>query len=303
MPVDRLRVDRLVGRDEHEAPRAELDRRLRDDARGEDVVPDRLERVRLQQRDVLVRSRVEDDRGLVALEDLAHLRPALAVAEHRHRRCEAALVHELALDLEQARLPLLDEHEPLGAEPCDLAAELRADRAAGACHQHCLVAHIRGACLLYRADLPGEVALAGDQLIEAWQRLDRDVALARHVHDPLAHLAGRGRDRDQHLVGLVVAEDPRQVGGRSEHTDAVDTQVPLARVVVDQADRRVAELPVALELPDHELARVAGARDEHLLAPRDQGRSRPLDQRTREQARARDEPEEEQPVEDRDRPR
>ena len=83
----------------------------------------------------------------------------------------------------------------------------------------------------------------------------------------------------------------------------MDTQVPLARVVVDQADRRVAELPVALELPDHELAGVAGARDEHLLAPRDQGRSRPLDQRAREQARARDEPEEEQPVEDRDRPR
>ena len=80
-----------------------------------------------------------------------------------------------------------------------------------------------------------------------------------------------------------------QLVGRAEHADAVDAQVLLARVVVDQADRRVAELAVALHLPDHELARVAGADDQHLLAARDEPTgARALDHAAREQPRAGD---------------
>ena len=52
---------------------------------------------------------------------------------------------------------------------------------------------------------------------------------------------GRGRDRDQHLVRAVVAQEARQLVRRPEHADAVDAQVLLARVVVDEADRRGAE--------------------------------------------------------------
>ena len=74
----------------------------------------------------------------------------------------------------------------------------------------------------------------------------------------------------------------------------------LARVVVDEPDRRVRELPVALHLAHHQLARVAGADDQHLLAARDDPRARPLDQRAREEPRARDEREQEQEVERRD---
>ena len=70
----RLRVHRLVGRDEHEALDPELDGDLGDHLRRERVVAHRLERVRLHQRHVLVRGRVEDDRRRVALEDAAHAR-------------------------------------------------------------------------------------------------------------------------------------------------------------------------------------------------------------------------------------
>ena len=57
--------------------------------------------------------------------------------------------------------------------------------------------------------------------------------------------------------------------GRAEHTDAVDAEVALARVVVDEADRRVGQPPVALHLADEQLPGVARTDDEHLLAARD----------------------------------
>jgi hypothetical protein len=49
--------------------------------------------------------------------------------------------------------------------------------------------------------------------------------------------AGGGRDRDQHLVRAVVAQDVGELVGRAEDAHAVDAEVLLARVVVDQADR------------------------------------------------------------------
>ena len=58
------------------------------------------------QRDVLVGRGVEDDRRAVLLEDLAHLRRVARVGEHGGRRVEAALVDELALDLEEPGSPL-----------------------------------------------------------------------------------------------------------------------------------------------------------------------------------------------------
>ena len=76
----------------------------------------------------------------------------------------------------------------------------------------------------------------------------------------------------------------------------MDAQVPLAAVVVDQADRRVAELRIALELADHELARVTRADDEHFLAARDDPLRGPFHQRSSEQAGAGDERKRQQQV-------
>ena len=174
----RLRVHGLVGRDEHEPLRAELDRDVRDGTRAEGVVAHGLERVRLHQRHVLVRRRVEDDCGPVLVEDLAHLHLVAGVGEHRGGRVEDALVDELALDLEQPGLGVVDEHEPRRADARDLAAELGADRAAGARDEHDLAGQVAGDRVevdldrlapeqvldLDRADLAREVEVRRDQL-------------------------------------------------------------------------------------------------------------------------------------------
>ncbi len=85
LAVDSLRVERLVGRDEHEPLGAELDGDLGDDLRRQHVVARRLERVRLHHRHVLVRGRVEDDLRPVPLEDLAQLVAVADVGQDRER--------------------------------------------------------------------------------------------------------------------------------------------------------------------------------------------------------------------------
>ena len=84
---------------------------------AENVVADGLERVRLHHRHVLVRRGVEDDARAVAIEDLAHLLAVADVGDHGHARREVALVRQLALDLEERRLGLVDEDQPRRARP------------------------------------------------------------------------------------------------------------------------------------------------------------------------------------------
>ena len=55
-----------------------------------------------------------------------------------------ALVDELALDLEEAGLAVVDEHEPGRAHAGDLPAQLGADRAARAGHEHHLAGEVPG---------------------------------------------------------------------------------------------------------------------------------------------------------------
>ena len=261
---------------------------------------------------------MEDDRRLVALEHLTHLRAVADVREDRDRGREAALVEELALDLEQRRLAVLNQDEPGGTRTRDLTAELGADRAAGAGHEDGLPAEVGRNLLevdldlratehvlhLHRPDLRGEIRVAGDQLVQAWKGLDGDTLVARDLDDAPAHVAVRRRDRDQQLVRPVVAEDVGQLGRRPQYAHPVDTEIPLARVVVDDADRRVAERTVPLQLADDELAGVPGADDHDLLAARDQpsdGGS--LEDRPRGQPRPGDERDRQQEVEHEDRAR
>ena len=84
-PITVAGRDGLVGRDEHEAPHAQLARDVRDDAGGDRVVADRLDGVGLHQPDVLVGGGVEDDGRAVLGEHLAHALLLLAVGEHRAR--------------------------------------------------------------------------------------------------------------------------------------------------------------------------------------------------------------------------
>ena len=108
-----------------------------------------------------------------------------------------------------------------------------------------------------------------------------------------------GRHRDQDLVGTQLVQDVPQVLDRSQHADAVHAQVPLARVVVEQSDRGVAERGVAQHLLDDQLRSVSGADHHRFAAARDDApRPGPFDQRACQQPRPRDERETQQQVDE-----
>ena len=64
----------------------------------------------------------------------------------------------------------------------------------------------------------------------------------------------------------VLLDQRRQVARGADHAHAVDAQVLLLVVVVDEADRAVADAARLLHLAHDELSGVAGAHDQHLLA-------------------------------------
>jgi hypothetical protein len=146
---------------------------------------------------------VEDDRGPVLVEDLAHLDAVLHVGDDRDTGDEPALAGELAVDLEEGRLGVVDHDEAGRTEPGKLAAELRADRASGAGHHHDLGADVTGDSFevdldrlaaedvldLYWAELRRQIAVAADELRQPRQRLHRQAGGARRLDDPPAHLA------------------------------------------------------------------------------------------------------------------
>ena len=234
---------------EDEAARAELDGDLGERSRGERVVPHRLDRVGLDQRHVLVRRGVEDDRRPVGLEDLAHLRRFFTSASTGSAAGKPRSSTSSRSISKRAGSAWSTRMSRAGADARDLPAELGADRAAGAGDQHRLAGEVPRDRLdvdldrlaaehvldLDRTDLAREVEIAGDQLVQARQRLHRDALAPCDLDDPLPRLTGGGRDCDQELVRPSVTEDVLELGARPEHPDAVQPQVLLARVVVDQA--------------------------------------------------------------------
>ncbi len=258
---------------------------------------------------------MKHDRRPVLVEDLAHLDLVAGVGEDRCRRMEDPLVDELALDLEQPRLAVVDEDEARRADARDLAAELGADRAACARDQHDLSLEVAGNRVevdldrlapeqildLDRADLPRQVEVRRDHLGEPGQGLHRYAFPSGDRDDALARLSSGGRDGDEQLVGLAVAEDVLELVTRPEHADPVQPQVLLSRIVVDEADRCVAEGRSPEHLAQDLLGCIPCADDDDLLAPgHDPPGGRALDDRAREKARAQHERQQEQQLDEPD---
>ena len=122
--------------------------------------------------------------GLVLLEHLSpHRLAILDVDELRQRRGEVALGDELALDLEQRPLGVVDEDQPRRSDARDLPAQLGADRAAGSRDEHGVSLEVGGDLVevdldllaaehvldLNGPDLAGEVEVTRDELVEPRQ--------------------------------------------------------------------------------------------------------------------------------------
>ena len=274
----RARVDRLVGRDQDEAPGAGDGCRLRDDPGGDRVVANRLERVGLHQRHVLVGGGVEDDVGLEALHHLEHPVALLAVGENRLDPGEVPLGGELAVDLEEVVLGVIEQDQQPRSDPGDLARELGADRAAGSGDQDDPVTQVGADAIeldhhglaaehvldLDLAQLSGQLDAAAKQLEDRRQGAHADVALARRGDHLAADRAGSRRDGDDHLGRLELVQDSTEIIGPAEDLEPEQPHPQLARVVVDEADR-VAELRVEPELADDHLAARAGADHEDVV--------------------------------------
>ncbi|HEY8838881.1 MAG TPA: hypothetical protein VIO16_14640 [Dehalococcoidia bacterium] len=122
---------RLVGGDEHEVLASCLECRIDDVQRSKDVVRDRLDHIFFHQRDVLMRSRVEDGVRLVQLENR---RDPLAITDigddRRHAHFREIRV-QLVQNIKDRVFAVTDQDKARGCEPGDLSAELATNRASG----------------------------------------------------------------------------------------------------------------------------------------------------------------------------
>ena len=181
----------------------------------------------------------------------------------------------------QRRLVAVEHHQLGGLEAVDLAAQLGADRAAGAGHQHPTPGEIAGD----RGDVGVElVATEHVGEVDVAEVADADVVVKQlggsrqHLHgeacphgrhpQPLDHL-GRGAGQGQyhcarHRVGRACS--PISCG-RADHRHSADAQQPLARIVVEQGDRVPLVRLVAQHRADQLGARFAGANDQHPHGP------------------------------------
>ena len=194
----------------------------------------------------------------------------------------------------------------------ELAAELRADRAAGARDEHGLsctydATSRRSTSTCSRPstsstctgpDLRAEVEVAGDQLVQARQRLDR-------------RRARRGTSRRSSGARVPAPTGSRSAprraccragGARARRSCRAPSPRGCGRRACAGRRRRsrsACSASCRLRCSSRTISwpGVAGADDQHLLAVRDEPGRRPLDQRAREQTRAGDEGEQQQEVE------
>ena len=147
---------------------------------------------------------------------------------------------------------VVEQDQPLGGQPQDLAAELGADRAAGPAHQHHLVGYA-GAKQVPQ----GRNGIAaqqffngnGSQGIDAGApRCDlfhtgnlqhRDAKGLKGFNDSPPFAAAEGRDREQDLAGFAAANQPGYLLGE-QHGEAIDVSARETGVVIDKAQHPMA---------------------------------------------------------------
>ncbi len=275
---DVRRVHRLVRGHEDELLDLGRDRRRAQNPRAVGVVEHRLPGVGLLHHGhVLVGARMEDDARPLAGQHLLDQRGVLDVADDRRQRQLRKAVGERRLDRIDRRLGQVEQHELGRTVAGDVAAELGADRAAGAGDHHHAVAEpfaetriveddriaAQQVVELDRAD-GRERGPAADQVLVRRHRQDLDAHVGADLRDAAAHAVRSRGQRDDHLADPVLLRPGRQARDRTQHAHAVQQPAALRGVVVDEPDD--APLAAAGELPRQARAGFARADDEHRLA-------------------------------------
>ena len=248
------RVDRLVGGDVDEALGAVFHRGAGHQVAALNVHADCLGRVELENWDVLVRGGVEYDLRPGLREDPADVRFAGDVTEEWYhvefRKGRAQVV----LDVEEVGVVPFQQDQHRRVELGELAAELRADRAARARDHDALA----GKDVLHLPRVHLDRLLTG-QFVDgqAFQGADIGpvVDQVRHGRDqphlesefvePLVELAeGEGRVGTQEYergFDSMSHDDRFDVVERPQHRHALADRVPVVRFRVDEADDPVVE--------------------------------------------------------------
>ncbi len=173
----------------------------------------------------------------------------LHVADDVREPRRAALAAELLLELVEPELARVERDQLRGLEPDDLPAQLGADRAAGAGHEHRAPAQPAAQPLAVELDrvAPEQIVelhppqlrdgdLARHQVLVGRHRHRRHVRLAAEV-DRAASLRVRAvRHRDHRELGVLLLDDLRQASEGAEHFHALDLAAAGPGVVVQQPD-------------------------------------------------------------------
>ena len=245
-------VDRLVRGQLHVLLHAVFVRAERHVQRAAHVVLHGLGGAVLHQRHVLVRRRVEHHvRPILREHRLQPLPVADGADQHLGVQRAAVLLAQLVEQLVGVVLVDVEYDQPLRGEARDLAAQLGADGAAAARHQHRAVGQVAADRVhvqlhLVAAEQVGDVhvahrahlGLAVHHLGQHRHVAQLAVRLGADVHDPaLVHRAGRGNGDDD-LVDGVSARVFGDVLRGVQHLHPPDARAGLGRVVVHGDDHR-----------------------------------------------------------------
>ena len=233
----------LIGGDQREASHTRASCGAGQHQGAEHVVGQAGEGIGLHQGHVFVGGGVEHHLYGLLLQHAAGQLAIGGATEHGHElhiRGEAAA--QLLIDGVEAGFAALEQHQAAGPERQDLTAELGADRATGATHQHHLAGDARAEQLgigrhgvtaeeLFdsnRAQGINAGAAAGD-LLHRGHLQHGDAEGSKIVNDAAALAAAEGGNRQQHLIHIAeaLAQDLGRLDG-----DAVDVAPPEAGFVV-----------------------------------------------------------------------
>ena len=218
---------------------------------------------------MLVRSGVEHDVGPQFAHEVGDAAPVADVGEVELRRRA-----QLAVDVVEVGLVVIEQHQAPGAEVGHLLGDLRADRPAGAGDEHRGAADHRPDLLDVGGDLGAteevlDVDVAGvahrraviEQVADRRQHLERHARQLGAVHDLVDELLVGAGDGDEHLVRLEVLHDLGQVGDVADDRHTEHRAALLARIVVDDGDRHPVGLGLAAHLAHDRRSGVAGPDD------------------------------------------